>query len=358
MLSNVRRLFKDLLRLSDIKRPWHLPLVAALCVGLPAIIGAALGQFPQGMLASLGAMVVLYMPKTRTAHRIVTLSLCSFGFIFCFMVGALSTIVSWLPPFALSLTMFLVVVMSRYYLLAPPGSFFFVLVTTISIAMPFDLPSLPTHIGLLAIGGMTSCVVCVAYSLLTEANALPKTDIKLDERVNAIVLEALFVSVFVGGSYGIALALQLNNPYWVPISCAAILQGATFRQVWHRKIHRIIGTLVGMLLASAIFFFHPNVWVLAFLILILQFIIEMLIVKNYGYAVIFITPLTVIMAEVTSTQVSPALLLEYRIFDIVFGSVIGFVGGAIFYKTQWLTSIEKKMDERKSLSHLFSKKKD
>ncbi|ADZ90577.1 FUSC family protein [Marinomonas mediterranea] len=358
MLSKARRLFKDLFTLNDVKRPWHLSFIAALCVGLPAIIGAALEQFPQGMLASLGAMVVLYMPNTRTAHRIVTLSLCSFGFIFCFMVGSLSTFVSWLPPFALSLAMFLVVIMSRYYLLPPPGSFFFVLVTTISIAMPFDLPSLPTNIGLLAIGGMTSCVACFVYSLLTGANTLPKTEIKLDARVNAIVLEALFVSVFVGGSYGIALALQMNNPYWVPISCAAILQGATFRQVWHRKIHRIMGTLVGMLLASAIFFFHPNAWVLAFLILILQFAIEMLIAKNYGYAVIFITPLTVIMAEVTNTQVSPALLLEYRIFDIVFGSIIGFVGGTIFHKTQWLTSLEKKMDERKSLSLLLSRKKD
>ncbi|TDO99450.1 FUSC family protein [Marinomonas balearica] len=356
MLSKVGQLLKELSSINKIKRPWHLPLVAAFCVGLPAMIGAALEQFPQGMLASLGAMVVLYMPQTRTAHRIVTLSLCCFGFIFCFMVGSLSTVVSWLPPFALSLTLFLVVVMSRYYRLPPPGSFFFVVVTTISIALPFDLPSLPNNIGLLAIGGMTSCIVCFIYSLMTGANALPKTDVQLDERVNAIVLEALFVSCFVGGSYGLALALALNNPYWVPISCAAILQGATFRQIWHRNVHRILGTLVGMLLVSAIFFFQPNAWVLAFLIFVLQFIIELLIVKNYGYAVIFITPLTVIMAEVTNAQISPVLLLESRIFDIVLGSAIGFVGGAIFFKTQWLAALEKKMNERKSLSHLLSRK--
>lgn len=351
MIESVLEQIKALFAWNNkISRPWYIPLSAALAVSIPALVGAATGHFGFALLASLGGMVVLYTPVTRTAHRMVTLVLCSFGFMLGYSLGAISTYYPYLSALALFVVTFLAILITRYYKLPPPGSFFFILITSVSIAMPFDLSILPSHIGMVALGGMLACAISFVTSLLTGANYLPRTPIETDPRVNAIILEAALVGVFVGGSYALAVALRLNNPYWVPISCAAILQGATFRVVWHRNVHRIVGTVIGMGLVWLIFSFQPDYWALAFLLFVLQMAVELLITKNYALAVIFITPLTVIMAETASSGAEANLLVHYRLLDILIGSAIGCVGGAIFHRTSLLRRIESRMNERSSLS--------
>jgi hypothetical protein len=341
---------RDLFSWSDIKRPWHLAVLAALCVGIPALIGAAVDQFAVATLSSLGAMVILYLPKTRTAHRMVTLAMCSFGFMVCFSIGSLSSFHPYVAAIALGLLSFGAIVITRYYRLPPPGSFFFILVSCLAIYLPFDLSKFANNVGMVALGGMLSCVFAFFYSLATGSNDLPITKIETDRQVNAIILEAALVAFFITFSYIVALWLALPNALWVPISCAAILQGATYRMIWHRNIHRIVGTALGMGVAWCLFSLQPNYWVLALSMILFQFLVELLIVKNYGAAVIFITPLTVIMAEFTSANMSTDVLLLHRLVDISIGSIIGIVGGTIFHRTSLLKHIESRMNARSSLS--------
>jgi len=350
LLKSIKEQVGSLFSWSEVKRPWHIAVVAAICVGIPPLIGAALGQFAIATLASLGAMVILYLPKTRTAHRMVTMAMCSFGFMLCFSVGALSSFNPYTAALALAILSFGAIVITRYYCLPPPGSFFFILVSALAIYLPFDLAKLPANVGMVALGGMMACVIAFIYSLMTGANDLPLSQFETDPRVNAILLEGFLVAFFIGLSYLIAMWLQLANALWVPISCAAILQGATYRMIWHRNVHRIIGTVIGMGLAWCVFSIQPNYWHLALFMFVFQFLIEVLIVKNYGAAVIFITPLTVIMAEFTSANMSTDILLQHRLLDIFIGSSIGIIGGTIFHRTSLLKRVEARMNERSSLS--------
>lgn len=344
---------KGLFAFNNVSRPWHMPIACGITIGAPAVLGAMTGTFTEAMIASLGSMVFLYLGPTQTTSRMLTMILCSFGFMACLTVATLSVAISWMPPIALLCIAFTVTLITRYYKLPPPGSFFFILASCIAMAMPYQLSAIPERVGLIAIGGMWAVFMAFLYSLLTGGHRLEKRAQEIDPRVNAIILESLFLSLVVAGSYGFALWLELNNPYWVPISCAAILQGATFRIVWHRNVHRIGGTIVGMFLASALFSFHPNALTLAIAVVILQTIVEVFIIKNYGLAVIFITPLTVIMAEITSSGIDAGVLLEHRLIDIVLGSCIGFVGGTIFHRSQFLSAIEKRMEKRNRLSELL-----
>src|SRR3569832_2467096 len=79
--------FTSLLAWKSSGRPWHIPLLASLCVGIPALLGVHFGHFDAGILASIGAMVVLYMPHTSIPHRMVTLAVCSLGLTICFALG-------------------------------------------------------------------------------------------------------------------------------------------------------------------------------------------------------------------------------------------------------------------------------
>lgn len=338
------RLLQDVMSLLAWKpstRPWHIPFLASLCVGFPALIGAHFGRFDSGVLASIGALVILYMPHTSIPHRMVTLATCSLGLTACFALGVSTSFNPYVSAAVLGLTTTLVTLITRFYALPPPGSFFFILVAAVAGTLPFDPASIPAHVGLFVLGGIQACLLAFLYSLLVARKAAPSpASPPTGRRVEAIVPEAIVIGLFVGGSLLLAQFLGLDNPYWVPISCAAIMQGATFRAVWHRKIHRIIGTAIGMGLAWVIFSLPFSPWELVGVIMVLNFLVEFLVVRNYGLAVIFITPLTVLLAEASTVALPPDQLVLARMSDIVLGSVIGFVGGVILHHPEILAYFE------------------
>lgn len=322
-------------------RPWHIPLLASVCVGFPALLGVYFGRFDAGVLASIGALVILYMPATPIPHRMVTLAVCAIGLTACFALGVSTSFNPYVSAAVLGLTTTLVTLITRFYALPPPGSFFFILVAAVAGTLPFNLALIPAHVGLFVLGGIQACLLAFLYSLLVPRKAVPKpTHAPPERRVGAIIPDSVVIGLFVGGSLLLAQFLELDNPYWVPISCAAIMQGATFRAVWHRKIHRIIGTAIGMGLAWVIFSMPFSPWELVLVIMALNFMVEFLVVRNYGLAVIFITPLTVLLAEASAVALPPDQLVLARMFDIVLGSFIGFVGGGILHRPEMLAYFE------------------
>ncbi len=42
-------------------------------------------------------------------------------------------------------------------------------------------------------------------------------------------------------SLAVAFILGFENPYWIPISCLAVMQGSSSRHIWLRAVQRIIG---------------------------------------------------------------------------------------------------------------------
>jgi uncharacterized membrane protein YccC len=347
--SEVSRLWprlRPLIELSEKRRPLGFLLVAALAVGLPVLMGAALDRFSLSILASMGGLVILYMQQTALSHRLTTLAVCSFGFMFSFSFGALTSFNPFLSALTLGLTVFVVTVVCRFYRLPPPGSFFFILVACLARTLPFEIELVAERLGILLLGCMGATLLGLLYTLLqglrqqqcTVTVPPPMGDGLLRER-GALMLEAGVIALFIGGGYLLAMLVGLDNPYWVPVSTAAIMQGVSFRAVWHRNVHRIVGTVIGMGLVWLLFSFSPSPWVLAGLIMLLSFVIETLITRNYGLAVIFITPLTVIFADASLAIGDTQALVMARLVDIVFGSIIGCLGGWLLNHPRWFQSI-------------------
>ncbi|MBV7505422.1 FUSC family protein [Bacillus sp. sid0103] len=125
----------------------------------------------------------------------------------------------------------------------------------------------------------------------------------------------------------IAFQFGLVRSYWVPLSCVAVLSGSTIVATYHRAIQRGFGTILGILIASFILATHPDGYIIAFFILLLTFITELFIVKNYGLAALFFTPNALLMAESTSQEsLSFAYFASARLIDVVIGICIGIIG--------------------------------
>lgn len=325
---------KNFLALKKTTRPWHLPLVAGLCIGVPLLLGLYLDDIEAGKLASVGALVILYIQSDDLIDRLISLMICGFGFILSYSIGAIFSFGYFFPPLVLAVYTFGVhYSLFRLNLTRPPGNFFFTMVTCMAIATPKDVQTIASSVGNLALGVIIACTIGLIYSLLTLREKKNQENIGIlrqNEYTN--IIESIIFGATVGASLLVAKVLQMENPYWVPISCMAVMQRVSTFHVWERAIHRILGTVIGLGLTWLVLQFPLNIWQVCICIILLQTVVEFLVVRNYGLAAIFISMLTVFLAEpnIALTEHSGSLI-RARLIDTMIGSAIGIIGGWMLY---------------------------
>ncbi|MDY0395060.1 FUSC family protein [Virgibacillus halophilus] len=127
----------------------------------------------------------------------------------------------------------------------------------------------------------------------------------------------------------VAYSFDFSRSYWVPLSCAAVMSGMTTVATFHRTVQRTFGTIIGLLIASLILASVHNGLMIVLFILVLTFITELFIVRNYGVAAIFFTSSALIMAEYATQIHDFSFFATARLADILAGSLIGLAGTLI-----------------------------
>lgn len=318
-------------------RKWHLALLAAICVGTPLLLGIYFNNLQQALLASLSALVILYLPGSGSkTHRILTLLICSFGFMVSFSFGLIFSFHPLVAIFSFGIFSFLAHWVALYYKASPPRSFFFIMVASMAICMPFDLSSIPIKIGMVSLGTIFSCMLGLIYIFLfpsTQTNKSESEAANKDFRKYADYWEAIITGCFMCVALALGHLMKLDNPYWIPISCAAVMQGASLYHIWQRSFYRITGTFIGLGLCWFILGIVESPFSIAITIIILQFIIEILVVRHYAWAVVFITPLTILLSEAAHPLFhNPDELITLRFTEICIGSILGAFGGWTLHK--------------------------
>ena len=332
----LRNEWQQLATFQATRRRWPMPLAAALASGLPLLAGVAAGHVGAGLAGSLGGLVFLYLPETPMHHRMVTLMACGFAMAACFALGlgvqVLDLAVVRVP--LLVLVALLVTMVTRYFRLPPPGPLFFVMAAAIGTYMPVPTAEVTAQVGALFLGVLGAVLVAFFYSLAVlahwPASPLPE---RQPVEFGYVVVDAVVIALAVGVSLLLAELMQLPRPYWVPVSCLAVVQGVSLRAVWNRQLQRVAGTAVGLLLAFALLSLPLDPWRIAAAVMALVFVVEWLVVRHYGLAVVFITPLTILLAEAPTLAGAGSVdaLVRARFFDTVLGCVVGLLGGVCLH---------------------------
>jgi uncharacterized membrane protein YccC len=299
LLALIRVELHHLAAIQSSDRAWQMPFAAALASGLPLLAGAAFNRMDDGLVASLGGLVFIYMPNTPLSHRMVSVMASAFGMIACYALGLASQL---FPP-----------------LMVPVLAFITILV------------------GLLALGCLQACLIGFFYSVHILRLQAPKPVPPLaPPTFDFVVFDSVVIGVFVAISLAAAQALQLQKAYWVPVSCLAVIQGMSLRAVWNRQLQRVLGTGVGLLAAWGLLQLPLQNWGIALVMMALSVAIESTVTRHYAIATIFITPLTILLADAaTLGHYTPAALLQARFFDTVLGCLIGLAGGASLHSTRF-----------------------
>jgi hypothetical protein len=348
----------ELLHLTTINpsdRPWQMPFAAALASGLPLLVGACFDRMDYGLISSLGGLVFLYLPDTPLYHRMVSLMACAFAMSACYALGVMS---HFFPPLMVPVLVFtaiLVTMVCRFYRLGPPGSLFFIMAASIGVYTPGEVLQVPLKVGLLTMGCLLACLIAFFYSVYILRLQSPKPVTPLSPPTfDFVVFDSVVIGVFVGVSLALAQTLQLEKAYWVPVSCLAVIQGMSLRAVWNRQVHRVAGTGIGLLVAWGLLMLPLDKWSISLVMTVLTFVIETAVVRHYGFATIFITPLTILLAEAaTLGQGSAATLLQARFIDTVLGCVVGLIGGVCLHSPRFRAVVGRQM-QRLVPSHLAS----
>lgn len=340
---------KEVFKLKPNNRHWSIPVLASLCVGIPMFVGYVMNAFSSALTVSLAGLVILYMPtNSNFVGRMAKLLICSFGFLISFGIGIIFSFNPIISCIVFGVFSAIIHWLSLWLKMNPPGNFFFIMLAALASGIPFNLEKIPEKIGLIAIGTIFACFLALTYSLITrKPDIIKETSGMLKEvhfKKDADYAESfiigffMFISLLIGHLYG------FNKPYWIPISCLAVMQGATAHHIWRRGFYRVLGTVLGMGLCWIILSTLKDPLGICIAIVILQFIIESTVTRNYALAVVFITPLTILLAEAANPLAqSPTELITSRLIDVLIGSLIGALGGWFVYHEKTRHYVVKKI---------------
>lgn len=164
--------------------------------------------------------------------------------------------------------------------------------------------------------------------LLRRAATSGSVSLQLAGRVAIAVLISGVIAVLV------SQALTTTHAYWAMAAAVLMLhQGFDWQRTVARGVERTLGTWLGLGVAGAILAIHPQGLWLALVIGVLQFIIEMYVVRNYTLAVVFITPAALTIASGGQRVDNLGELLLTRGGDTLIGCAVAL---AVYWATQRL----------------------
>ncbi len=128
------------------------------------------------------------------------------------------------------------------------------------------------------------------------------------------------IAILLAGA--VATAIGTGHPYWSMVAAVAAVTGPDTAARLTRAIQRIAGTVLGVLVAAGILAPHLPVLAAIGVITVLQCATELVVGRNYALAVIFLTPLALVMGTLSQPAGEWALLHD-RTIETLLGAAIG-----------------------------------
>lgn len=332
IINYIKFEISNFIKINPANKTWQLSFILALSSGLPLFIGTYLGHFEFGVISSMGGMCAFYMQKTALIHRIVVLLCVSTALGASFFIGLLMAHFPYFIALMIGILSTLVTIICRFFKLPPPANYFFIMVACIASYIPNEIVQIPTLTGLLFLGSLLAILLVFLYSVVSlrinfKVDLVPS----FERDFQIIIVDSAIIGLLLGSSILIAESFGLQKPYWVTLTCLAIVQGMTFKAAWSRHLQRILGTFIGIALTWFLIEIHYNLWFLSLILTILSFLAESFMGRNYTIGTIFVTPLTIFLAEYAHQNINPEILAQTRFYDTILGATLGVLGAFIIH---------------------------
>jgi hypothetical protein len=292
---------------------------AAVSVLVPLLVIHLLGRPEWSSYAAFGAFASLYGRNHVHLSRASMQLTAGAALVACVVLGALvSTLPTarwWAVPVAA-----LVALGGSALALAqdwhPPGSLFLVFAFGACASFEHDLSEVTTALVVSALSALFAVGVGMAGAVV-RGHAAPPARVQW-HRSWLPLRDACAVAL----SGFIATASGIGHPYWAMVAAVAPLAARGVTGQLTRAIHRVVGTLLGCLTSLLLLSLDLSGLLLILAIAALQFTTELLVGRNYGLAMLFITPMALLMGQTAGPTPTGTLLFD-RAVETAIGGAVG-----------------------------------
>ena len=218
--------------------------------------------------------------------------------------------------------------------LKPNGPFFGILALGACASIPTSV-SWPAAVGIAAAAAAFSMLVgfggWVRNRTWHPGLGREVTPLRGVRRRAAWIHAARYVSA-VGAAGSVGALSGSGHPHWAMAAAAVPLAGADMPSSVYRGLHRIVGTLLGLVVVAIVLFpwagsplrAFPGheAAVLTLLVIILQFTTELFMTRHYGLAMVSFTPVILLMTQLAAPA-DPRILVTERAVETLLGAVVG-----------------------------------
>lgn len=317
---------RELVRLQPAPGSVRVAVRAAACLLAVLVVLQAAGHLEWSLYATFGAFTSVYggrfpgrdRPRVQVAHAVVLTAAVA--------TGVLVATTSWPSGSVVAVAAVWAVVAARLsdrWTWRPPGPMF----PVFAVAACGSVPTTPSRAGLLI--AVTAATAALAV-LLGAAEGrwwpgsppggttppVPLHSLRR-QRVHALRCGA---AVAVAGA--LAGAGGIGHPYWAMVASVVPMAAHTLQTQLARGAHRAAGTVVGVGVAAVLLESHLPALALIVLIPVLQGAAELLVGRNYGLALVAITPLALLSVQLADPQPVTTLLVD-RVVETLIGTAVG-----------------------------------
>lgn len=302
----------------------------ALSVGIPLLVLLLAGEPNLTIFTAFGAFTALYGRNQPMIPRLIQQSSAGALMVLSVSVGILLSaqhVEDWLLVVLASLLAAICAYIAMILRLKPGGPLFYIFASAGIASVPYSGHS-ARDIGLTVASAALSVLLgFVLGELLGEGKGhVAVVESPLNHRHLMTQTITNFLTTMVAGLVGNLLGL--SHAYWAMVAAAAVLAAPSASLRILRGVHRMIGTILGVVFTAFFISMNPDAWHIAVLVVVAQFVTELFVMRNYGLAAVFITPLALFMVHLASPFTSYELLTT-RMFETILGAMIGMMGAIV-----------------------------
>lgn len=324
MAESRGRVWTGVIRVGPHRGDHRVAVRAVLSVGAPLLVLLLLNRLDLSVYASFGAFAALYGRTDQPRPRLVMQATAGVVLVASMLLGtavsALSTpaLLSVAVVAALAAAVTLLAYRAQWH---PPGALFAVFAAGATASFPATGTAFAT---VLLVGGASvtwSLLVTTVFVLARRGSwARPRRPRPAIGSVAWEMTATVGVAALLAGVAGVLLVG--THWYWAMVGAVAAVGGAHVTARLIRGVQRLVGTLLGVVIAAGLLALHLPPWLVIIVAVTLQAGAELFVGRNYGIAMLFITPLALLMVSLAS-PVAPEMLLRDRIIETLIGVAVG-----------------------------------
>lgn len=204
----------------------------------------------------------------------------------------------------------------------PPGALFVVFAYAVCAQLPVAGGDVPVALAVSAGSAAFALLLGVLGTVLPFATPVRAVAVGpgwvVAVRRTGAGAHVLRLVVAAGSAGAVATAAGLGHPYWATVAAVVPMAARNTTERLQRAQHRVIGTGAGLVLAAGLLPLRLSTVGLVALLAALQVLAELFVGRNYALALVFVTPLALLIGQL-GQRLPEGPLLRDRAVETLLG---------------------------------------